>query len=75
MGEIHGQAKLLCSPATGELLGGHITRPDANELNHQLIAIMNFRGALHDLPAVPHYHPTLSKILTYSAEGLAQKIK
>ncbi len=75
LGEIHGQVKLLASPASGELLGGHITGPEAGELIHQLIGVMYFRGTVHDLLKMPHYHPTLSEILTYPAEELAQKIK
>lgn len=74
LGEPHGHVKLLCDPENGEILGGHITGPEAGELIHQLIAIMYFNGTVNDLLTMPHYHPTLSEILTYPAEELAQKI-
>ena len=74
LGEPHGHVKLLCHPKSGEILGGHITGPEAGELIHQLIAIMHFKGTVNDLLTMPHYHPTLSEILTYPAEELSQKI-
>jgi pyruvate/2-oxoglutarate dehydrogenase complex dihydrolipoamide dehydrogenase (E3) component len=75
LGETHGHVKLLCDPKSGELLGGHITGPEASELIHQLIAIMYYKGTVKDLLTMPHYHPTLSEILTYPAEELTGKIK
>ncbi|MDH5762317.1 MAG: dihydrolipoyl dehydrogenase [Nitrospinota bacterium] len=74
LGETHGHVKLLCDPTSGEIIGGHITGPEAGELIHQLIAIMYYKGTVRDLLTMPHYHPTLSEILTYPAEELAQKI-
>lgn len=71
LGEVHGHVKLLADPATGRLLGGHITGPEAGELIHQLIAVMYFNGTVHDLLKMPFYHPTLSEIPTYPAEELA----
>jgi len=75
LGETHGHVKLLCHPKSGEILGGHITGPEAGELIHQLIAVMYFKGTVKDLLTMPHYHPTLSEILTYPAEELTGKIK
>ena len=74
MGETHGQAKLLCTPDTGEILGGHIVGPEAAELIHQIIALMYFRGSVRDMLRIPYYHPTLSEILSYPAEELARKL-
>lgn len=75
LGETHGHVKLLCDPKSGIILGGHVTGPEGGELIHQLIAVMYFKGTVNDLLAMPHYHPTLSEILTYPAEELAGKIK
>jgi pyruvate/2-oxoglutarate dehydrogenase complex dihydrolipoamide dehydrogenase (E3) component len=75
LGETHGHVKLLCDPNSGEILGGHITGPEAGELIHQLIAVMYYKGTVNDLLTMPHYHPTLSEILTYPAEELADQIK
>ena len=74
LGEVHGHVKLLCNPDTGELLGGHIVGPEAGELIHELTAVMYFRGTVHDLCRMPHYHPTLAEILTYPAEELSEQL-
>lgn len=74
LGETHGHVKLLCDPKSGEIIGGHITGPEAGELIHQLIAIMYYNGTVGDVLNMPHYHPTLSEIITYPAEALAAKI-
>ena len=74
LGETHGHVKLLCDPKNGEIIGGHITGPEAGELIHQLIAIMYYNGTVGDVLNMPHYHPTLSEIITYPAEALAAKI-
>ncbi len=74
LGETHGHVKLLCDPKSGEIIGGHITGPEAGELIHQLIVIMYYNGTVGDVLNMPHYHPTLSEIITYPAEALAAKI-
>lgn len=73
LGEAHGHVKLLCDPASGEIIGAHIVGPEAGELIHQLATLMHFRGTVHDLLQIPHYHPTLSEIITYPAEELADQ--
>ena len=75
MGETRGFVKILCDPVSGEILGGHIVGPEAGELIHELIAFMYFRGTVMDLAQMPHYHPTLSEIVTYPAEDLAEQIE
>ncbi len=74
LGETHGHVKLMCRPDDGEIIGAHIVGPDAGELIHQLIAVMYFHGKVSDLVNMPHYHPTLSEILTYPAGELAEKV-
>jgi pyruvate/2-oxoglutarate dehydrogenase complex dihydrolipoamide dehydrogenase (E3) component len=74
LGELHGHAKLLCDPRTGELLGAHIVGPEAGELIHELAAVMYFHGTVRDLEQIPHYHPTLAEILTYPAGELADQL-
>ena len=74
MGETLGHVKILCDPRSGEILGAHIVGPEAGELIHELVAIMYFRGTVHDLAKIPHYHPTLAEILTYPAEELAEQL-
>ncbi len=70
-----GFVKLLAAPATGEILGGCCVGPLGGELIHEIIAAMHKRMTVHDLAAMPHYHPTLAEIWTYPAEELAEKTK
>src|ERR1035437_7680112 len=69
-----GFVKLLAHPQSGEILGGACVGPDGGELIHEIVAAMAKRMTVHELAAVPHYHPTLAEIWTYPAEELAEKI-
>lgn len=69
-----GFVKLLAHPETGEILGGSCVGPQGGELIHEIIVAMAKRMTVHELAAVPHYHPTLAEIWTYPAEELADKI-
>jgi len=70
-----GFVKLLADPMTGEILGGCCVGPHGGELIHEIIAAMAKRMTVHELAAMPHYHPTLAEIWTYPAEELARKIR
>jgi len=69
-----GFVKLLADPKTGEILGGCCVGPLGGELIHEIIAAMAKRMTVHELAAMPHYHPTLGEIWTYPAEELAARI-
>ena len=69
-----GFVKLLAEPVTGEIIGGCCIGPVGGELIHEVIAAMQKRMTVHELAAMPHYHPTLAEIWTYPAEELADKI-
>ena len=69
-----GFVKLLADPKTGEILGGGCVGPVGGELIHEIVAAMAKRMTVHELAAMPHYHPTLAEIWTYPAEELAEKI-
>jgi pyruvate/2-oxoglutarate dehydrogenase complex dihydrolipoamide dehydrogenase (E3) component len=69
-----GFVKLLADPRTGEILGGCCVGPTGSELIHEIIAAMAKRMTVHELAAMPHYHPTLAEIWTYPAEALAGQI-
>jgi len=73
-GDRHGFVKLLAAPDSGRLLGAQIVGPEAGELIHELIAVMYYRGTVFDLLRMPHYHPTLTEIVTYPAEELAARV-
>ena len=66
--------KLLAEPKTGEIIGGACVGPVGGELIHEIIAAMHKRMTVHELAAMPHYHPTLAEIWTYPAEDLMQQI-
>ena len=70
-----GFVKLLADPINGEIIGGCCVGPLGGELIHEIIAAMHSRMTVHQLAAMPHYHPTLAEIWTYPAEELASKIK
>jgi pyruvate/2-oxoglutarate dehydrogenase complex dihydrolipoamide dehydrogenase (E3) component len=70
-----GFVKLLANPKTGEIIGGSCVGPVGGELIHEIVAAMAKRMTVHELAAMPHYHPTLAEIWTYPAEELAEKIQ
>lgn len=70
-----GFVKLLANPKTGEIIGGSCVGPVGGELLHEIVIAMAKRMTVHELAAVPHYHPTLAEIWTYPAEELADQIK
>ena len=69
-----GFVKLLAHPKSGKILGGACVGPVGGELLHEIVAAMAKRMTVHELAAVPHYHPTLAEIWTYPAEELAGQI-
>ena len=69
------ELQLLANPKTGEIIGGACLGPVGGELIHEIIACMHKRMTVHELAAMPHYHPTLAEIWTYPAEELSDKIK
>jgi dihydrolipoamide dehydrogenase len=69
-----GFVKLLADPKSGEILGGSCVGPVGGELIHEIVVAMSKRMTVHELAAMPHYHPTLAEIWTYPAEELAERI-
>jgi pyruvate/2-oxoglutarate dehydrogenase complex dihydrolipoamide dehydrogenase (E3) component len=74
MGARDGFVKLLADPQSGEILGGACVGPVGGELVHEIIVALAKRVTVHELAALPHYHPTLAEIWTYPAEALAERI-
>lgn len=69
-----GFVKLLADPKSGEILGGACVGPIGGELIHEIVVALAKRMTVHELSALPHYHPTLAEIWTYPAEALAERI-
>ncbi|MEW6158066.1 MAG: hypothetical protein AB1813_11575, partial [Verrucomicrobiota bacterium] len=75
MEALDGFVKLLADRTTGEIIGATVVGPVGGELIHEMIAAMYKRMTVHELAAMPHYHPTLAEIWTYPAEELASQIQ
>ena len=75
MNAMDGFVKLLADPKSGEIIGGQCAGPIGGELIHEIVAAMARRMTVHELAAMPHYHPTLAEIWTYPAEELAERIE
>lgn len=69
-----GFVKLLADPQSGEILGGACVGPVGGELMHEIVVVLAKRMTVHELAALPHYHPTLAEIWVYPAEALAARI-
>ena len=69
-----GFVKLLADLRNGEIIGGCCVGPVGGDLIHEIIAAMHKRMTVHELAAMPHYHPTLAEIWSYPAEELAERI-
>jgi pyruvate/2-oxoglutarate dehydrogenase complex dihydrolipoamide dehydrogenase (E3) component len=75
MNAMDGFVKLLADRKSGEIIGGQCAGPMGGDLIHEIVAAMTKRMTVHELAAMPHYHPTLAEIWTYPAEELADRIK
>jgi pyruvate/2-oxoglutarate dehydrogenase complex dihydrolipoamide dehydrogenase (E3) component len=69
-----GFVKLIAEAQSGAILGGTCVGPMAGELIHEIVAAMAGGLTVHQLAAMPHYHPTLAEIWSYPAEELAEQI-
>jgi len=74
MNAMDGFVKLLADPKSGEIIGGACAGPMGGDLIHEIVAAIAKRMTVHELAAMPHYHPTLAEIWTYPAEELAAQI-
>lgn len=70
----HGYVKVLADPKRGRILGAEIVGKDAGELIHSFAVALSMRATVFDLLRAPWYHPTLSEILTYPLEEIADRI-
>ncbi len=71
----YGYVKVLAAPKTGRILGAEIVGKDAGELIHCFSTPLAMRATVHDMLRAPWYHPTLSEIVTYPLEELADKTR
>jgi pyruvate/2-oxoglutarate dehydrogenase complex dihydrolipoamide dehydrogenase (E3) component len=71
----YGFVKVLAAPRTGRILGAEMVGKDAGELIHCFSTPLAMRATVHDMLRAPWYHPTLSEIVTYPLEELAEKTR
>jgi pyruvate/2-oxoglutarate dehydrogenase complex dihydrolipoamide dehydrogenase (E3) component len=70
----YGYVKVLAEPRRGRILGAEIVGKDAGELIHCFSTALAMRATVHDMLRAPWYHPTLSEIITYPLEEIAEQL-
>jgi len=70
-----GHVKVIAEPKRGRILGAEIVGRDAGELIHCFSGPLAMRATVFDLLRAPWYHPTLSEIVTYPLEEIAERIR
>jgi pyruvate/2-oxoglutarate dehydrogenase complex dihydrolipoamide dehydrogenase (E3) component len=70
----YGFVRVLAEPGKGRILGAEIVGKDAGELIHCFSTPLAMRATVHDMLRAPWYHPTLSEMITYPLEEIAEKI-
>jgi len=70
IGETEGLVKLVADTKTGQLLGGHILGPHADDLIHEVVVAMHKKGMAESLYRSIHIHPTLSEVIKDAAKRL-----
>ncbi len=67
MGEGDGFVKILAHSETDAVLGGHIIGPNAGDLIHELVTVLEFGGSAEDIARSSHAHPTFAEALKEAA--------
>jgi pyruvate/2-oxoglutarate dehydrogenase complex dihydrolipoamide dehydrogenase (E3) component len=70
----YGFVRVSADSKTGRILGAQIVGKDAGELIHCFTGPMAMGATVFDMLKASWYHPTLSEIVTYPLEEIAEKI-
>lgn len=70
MGSTEGLVKVIANAKTDKLLGVHIVGPNASELIHEAVIVLEFGGTSEDLASTMHAHPTLAESVMEAAHGI-----
>ena len=65
-----GFVKMIADPASGEILGVHIVGPQATELIHEAVMVMQMRGTARGIAVAMHNHPCLHETVQRAAQSL-----
>ena len=66
-----GFVKILADAKTDRVLGAHIIGPEAGDLVHEIVVLMEFGGSAEDLARSFHAHPTLNEAVKEAALAVA----
>jgi len=66
-----GFVKILADAKTDRVLGAHIIGPEAGNLIHEIVVLMEFGGSAEDLARSVHAHPTLNEAVKEAALAVA----
>ena len=70
----YGYVRVLADPRKGRILGAEIVGAQAGEMIHCFSVAMSMKATVRDMLRAPWYHPTLSEILTYPLEEIADQL-
>jgi dihydrolipoamide dehydrogenase len=62
-----GMVKILADAKTDRVLGAHIIGPEAGDLIHEVVVLMEFGGSAEDLARSFHGHPTYNEAVKEAA--------
>jgi len=62
-----GMVKILADAKTDRVLGGHIIGPEAGDMIHEVVVVMEFGGSAEDLARSFHGHPTYNEAVKEAA--------
>jgi pyruvate/2-oxoglutarate dehydrogenase complex dihydrolipoamide dehydrogenase (E3) component len=71
----YGYVKVIAEPKRGRILGAEIVGRDAGEIIHAFSGPLAMKATVFDLLRAPWYHPTLTEIITYPLEEIADKVR
>ncbi|HEY1793388.1 MAG TPA: FAD-dependent oxidoreductase [Opitutaceae bacterium] len=74
MNATRGYVRVFAEPKRGRILGAEIVGKDAGELIHSFTGPLTLGATVGDMLRAPWYHPTLSEIVTYPLEEIADRL-
>jgi pyruvate/2-oxoglutarate dehydrogenase complex dihydrolipoamide dehydrogenase (E3) component len=74
MNATYGYVRVFAAARDGKILGAEIVGKDAGELIHSFSTPLAMGAHVHHMLAAPWYHPTLSEIVTYPLEEIADRL-
>ncbi len=70
----HGACVLVAERSNGELLGAQLLGPRADDIVHEISAILYYRGTAAQMLEMPWYHPTVSEVFLSLAREIAHEV-